>query len=401
MLTPDEIHWLSDHPEARRALHTLQLSDKTMFAEGTELRREFGDYARALTEVETALRSARGRRPLDAKLSAQCLDSWIVDRESVQQATPWIVATRRAARITQVFAHAPVHDVTCSIGTESQALCQAGAPVIASDVDAARVAMARHNLGDGALVAQADALGMVSRAQVVIADPGRRSQGRRILSMSDTQPPLPDLIAAAYGREMVLKCAPGMDYSQWEGEAEVVSVAGAVKEVALWSPGFVDGHVSRRATVIDADGGVEVFTDHDPVCGDDYGVGSFIVEPDGAIVRAGLVQQAAARWGMRLLDEHLAYVTGDCRPSGVPACEVLEEVSVKQVAAAAAAYKPKSVEVLIRGVDQDPDVVRKKIMGKVKGGAGQGQLTVVIARVGAGARSKATAFICGPRVVAE
>ncbi len=40
-------------------------------------------------------------------------------------------------------------------------------------------------------------------------------------------------------------------------------------------------------------------------------VGHYLYEPDGAIIRAGLVAQAAAELGGRLLDPTIAYVTTD------------------------------------------------------------------------------------------
>ncbi len=47
-------------------------------------------------------------------------------------------------------------------------------------------------------------------------------------------------------------------------------------------------------------------------------MGAWLVEPDGAVVRAGLVTAVAALVGGRLLDEHIAYVTTDVPPPTEP-----------------------------------------------------------------------------------
>ena len=68
------------------------------------------------------------------------------------------------------------------------------------------------------------------------------------------------------------------------------------------------GGVRRRASVLDRD---EQITDaernHCPV----QPAGRWIVDPDGAVVRAGLVRHYAARHGLWQLDAHIAYLSGD------------------------------------------------------------------------------------------
>ena len=50
-----------------------------------------------------------------------------------------------------------------------------------------------------------------------------------------------------------------------------------------------------------------------------------------------------------------------------------------------------AAEILVRGVDIDPAVLRKRLRLR-----GAQPLSVVITRIGAGSRAKATAFICRP-----
>lgn len=121
--------------------------------------------------------------------------------------------------------------------------------------------------------------------------------------------------------------------------------------------------------------------------------GRWIVDPDGAVVRAGLVRHYAARHGLWQLDPDIAYLSGDELPEGVRGFEVLEELGFheRRLRAALAARSVGAVEILVRGVDVDPDVLRTRLRLR-----GSERLAVVITRLGTGAASRATAYICRP-----
>ncbi len=315
---------------------------------------------------------------------------WLFTDEALQQATAQPVAEHRARRL----AGATVHDVTCSVGAELAALRQSASYVIGSDIDPVRLAMARHNVADVALCL-ADALRPVTRDAVVLADPARRSAGRRRFDPLGYMPPLDQLFDVFRGRDLVVKCAPGIDFGElnqlgFDGEIEITSLRGSVREACLWSRGLAGGGVRRRATVLDTS---EQITDTEP---DDCPVapaGRWIVDPDGAVVRAGLVRHYAARHRLWQLDREIAYLSGDRRPEGVRAFEVLDEIGYgeKRLRQALSAHDAGAVEILVRGVDVDPDTLRKRL--KLRGAQ---QLSVVLTRIGSGRSSRATAFICRP-----
>ena len=121
--------------------------------------------------------------------------------------------------------------------------------------------------------------------------------------------------------------------------------------------------------------------------------GRWIVDPDGAVVRAGLVRHYAARHGLWQLDPDIAYLSGDRLPDGVRGFEVLEELdySERRLRQALSARDVGAVEILVRGVDVDPDALRARLRLR-----GSQPASVVIARIGSGAASRATAFICRP-----
>ncbi|WP_267290597.1 THUMP-like domain-containing protein [Mycobacterium hackensackense] len=357
-----------------------RLTDSSRVADIASARTRFGERTAAL--VETVLL----RRRAAAKFGDP--SGWLFTDDALQQCTAEPVARHRARRL----AGARVHDVTCSVGAELAALRDTAALVLGSDLDPVRLAMARNNVG-GVDLCRADALVPVTRDTVVVADPARRSAGRRRFDPRDYTPALDLLLDAYRDRDLVVKCAPGIDFGRlgelgFHGEIEVSSLGGSVREACLWSPGLATA--GRRATLLDR--GEEV-TDTDP---DECRVapaGRWIVDPDGAVVRAGLVRQYGTRHGLWQLDPDIAYLSGDELPNGVRGFEVLAQISfdVKLLRRELAARDAGAVEILVRGVDVDPDALRRRL--KPRGAA---QLSVVITRLGTGAHSHAVAFICRP-----
>ena len=135
----------------------------------------------------------------------------------------------------------------------------------------------------------------------------------------------------------------------------------------------------------------ETLTDADPADAAVAAVGRWIVDPDGAVVRAGLVRQYAVRHGLWQLDPHIAYLSGDALPDGVRGFEVLDQLpySERRLKQALAAADCGPLEILVRGLDVDPDVLRRRLKPR-----GSRALTVVLTRLGAGPAARATAFIC-------
>jgi hypothetical protein len=348
--------------------------------------------------VETTLL----RRRAPDKLGELCpnfrVSDWLFTDEALQQATAAPVALHRALRLAGIKPGASdviVHDATCSIGTELAALCGSGVRAVGSDIDPVRLAMARHNLGTTTDLCRADALHPVTRDVVVVVDPARRSSGRRRVRPDDYQPGLGRLLDCYRDRDLVVKCAPGIDFEQlsrlgFDGEIEVTSYRGSVREACLWSAGLAGPGVRRRASILD---GGEQITDADS---DDCPVrpaGRWIVDPDGAVVRAGLVRHYGARHGLWQLDPDIAYLSGDRLPPAVRGFEVLEQLTFdeRRLRQALSARDCGALEILVRGVQVDPDALRQRL--RPRGGQ---PLSVVITRIGSGSAGHATAFVCRP-----
>jgi len=355
----------------------LPLTDR--IADVAAVRRIAGEeYAAAV--LETALL----RRKSTAKVDS---DGWLFTSDALQQASATPVARHRAQRLAGL----DVHDVTCSVGADLVEIARVARRSLGSDVDPVRLEMARHNGTTAGVefgLARADALHPVSRSGVVVADPARRdSAGRRAWKPADFAPPLDGLVEAYPGRPLSVKCAPGLDFAitPWADEVELVSLDGQVRESCLWR-GLGTG-VTRRATVLRSDGTQWTVTDAEPDELPTRAPGEWIVDPDGAVVRAGLVRHYAARHGLWQLDERIAYLTGDTPPPGVRAFRVLEQgpYSEKALKAVLKRHDVGRLEILIRGLDVDPDALRRRLKPR-----GSTEVSVVLTRIG----RAPVAFVC-------
>ncbi|WP_055475924.1 class I SAM-dependent methyltransferase [Gordonia sp. HS-NH1] len=390
----DDVAFLrSRHGEkAVETVSGLDLTPSTMLSDITEVRSRYAPHDAALIETVRCRRRARSK--------LRDADGLLLTDDAGQQATASVVAAHRAAEVAGRFPGSVVHDLTCSIGAELRELVRVSGirGVIGSDIDRVRLAMARANVPDATLLI-ADALTPTSTADVLLADPARRSDAGRTFRLDQLTPPLFELLTTYPGRLMIVKCAPGLDHQMlrnrfgFDGEVQVTSLDGGVREACLWSgPGVEPG---RRATVLRTrpDGTVAEVEitdreDDDVPAGE---VGEWIVDPDGAIVRAGLVRHYAHRFGLWQLDLQIAYLTGTSVPEGARGFRVIEQTGVteKSLRKALAALDCGPLEILVRGLDVDPDRLRKKLKPK-----GSRSLSVVLTRIG----RKGVAFICEPGV---
>ncbi len=255
--------------------------------------------------------------------------------------------------------------------------------------------MAAHNLGAGASLCRADALHPVTRDAVVLVDPARRQGGRRRFDPADYRPALDALIDCYKGRDPVVKCAPGIDFDQvdrlgFDGEIEVTSCRGSVREACLWSGSLTEPSVRRRASVLDRG---EHLTDAKPGDCDVRPAGRWIIDPDGAVVRAGLVRHYGARHGLWQLDPVIAYLSGDHLPPGLRGFEVLERLDFdeRRLRRVLAGLDCGALEILVRGLQIDPDALRRRLRPR-----GSRSLSVVLTRIGSGPAARATAYVCRP-----
>jgi SAM-dependent methyltransferase len=255
-----------------------------------EAMRAYGEAGRLALEQVALRRRALAKHPDGDRLW------WTA--EALEQSTPRTVALHHAQR----FAEAPqVLDLGCSVGGDLLAFGDRG---IGVDLDLARCLLARANTG--APVACADVTTLNPRGWV-FADPARRTAGRRGFDPASWSPSLAQVLAWDVDA-LGVKVAPGIDHDVLpaELEVEVVSLDGDVKEAMLWRGATRRGHrmtatlLPSGAQLVGA-GAVAAVAD----------VGGFLLEPDGAVIRAHLVAEVAAAVDGWLVDATIAYVSAD------------------------------------------------------------------------------------------
>jgi SAM-dependent methyltransferase len=336
---------------------------------------------RTLVEPElatAALAQADLRSRATVKFGAEAARMYFTS-DGLEQATRAEIADHRAARYTAAGVGS-VLDLCCGIGADIAAFLRAGLTVTGVERDPATAALAQANCPAARITVGAAEDAEWQSAEAVFLDPARRTTRGRTFDPASYSPSF-DFVGSvlAGSRYAAAKVGPGIDHALIPPgvEAEWVSFDGGVKEAVLWSAGFASAR--RRATVLPA--GVEL-TDDD-VLADGIGpIGRYLYEPDGAVIRAGLVQQAAALLpGGRRLDKHLAYLSADEAVAtplarGYEVHDVLP-YSVKRLRAELAARQVGIVEIKKRGIDIDPAVLRRELKPR-----GVNSLTVILARVG-------------------
>ncbi|CAB4726953.1 MAG: methyltransferase domain-containing protein [Actinobacteria bacterium] len=365
----------------RRAVDLGMLRTTDPLRAQAELRRTTpGPTDVVATQVAAALTQAGLRERAVAKFGDLARRMYFTP-DGLEQATRLAVAEHRAARLS-AFGGSSVIDLGCGIGGDLVACARAGLTVAGVDLDPVRVAVAEANLAaldlEGA-VAVADATTIdTSPFAVAYADPARRSARGRSFDVGDWTPPW-SFVVDLLQRDACVKVAPGIphDLVPADVEAEWVSDHGEVKEAALWSPRLATA--TRRATVI-GDGGLATLTEEDDPGAPVVALGRFLYEPDGAVIRAGLVTAVAAGVGGGLLDEHIAYVSAEqaFRTPFARGYEVLEELPYREKALRAALRERGIGRLTIkkRGVDVVPEVLRKRLAL-----SGDQEATLVMTRV--------------------
>ncbi|MFC3493624.1 THUMP-like domain-containing protein [Glycomyces rhizosphaerae] len=302
-------------------------------------------------------------------------------RAGLEQATRWVVAERRAARFAR---HADeVTDLCCGLGTEALAFAEAGMRVEAVDMSAETAEYAKANADATGLTVEikvGDAL-KTPLLESAFADPARRSGAGRNFNPADYSPPLNDLLThMSKTKFAALKLGPGISH-EWipEGaEAEWVSVDRDVVEACLWLGEAAE--VKRRASLYKSGKWHELTgagNEHAEV-GE---IADYLYEPDGAVIRAGLVAELAEQLAAHTANETIAYLySNELRETPFARAWKVEEVwplHPKKLRTLLAEREIGRLTIKQRGTGIDPAALRKQL--KLKGA---NEATLVLTRLG-------------------
>jgi SAM-dependent methyltransferase len=319
--------------------------------------------------VTAALAQHELRRRARAKFTRA--DRMWLTRDGLEQASAEPVARHRAARYSDAGAHR-VADLCCGIGGDLVALASSVPDVIGVDRDPVHLAMAARN---------ADVYGVASRVRprradvrevslagvdAVFIDPARR-RGERRMRPGDSEPPLDWCVQLLdHVPRVGIKAAPGLDRTRvpagWE--VEFVAEGRELKEAVLWSP-VPAGALPSRATVLGAEQPTRQLL---PEPGAPVPVrppGEFLVDPNPAVTRAGLVEDLARRLGAWKIDDRIAFLSADSPPL-TPFGRTLRVVDSgpwreKELPARLRAHDIGALDIRRRGLAGDVDVLRRRL----------------------------------------
>lgn len=380
--------------------------EKQSLALGTALRQ--AGFAPGL--VSAALTQSRLRARGATKFGDLAADM-LFTPDGLEQATRLSVAARHAHRF-RAAGCTVVADLGCGIGADALAMAGMDLGVVAVERDPATALVAAVNLRqfpearivrgdalDPAVLSDALAGTPAGPADAVWADPARRTAAGRVHRLEDYSPnPAAILELRTRIPELGMKLGPGIAHRDLPADALAmwVSAAGEVLEADLWFGDLAPEGRGRGAVVVGKDGNATTLHEGgDPrspisaaptgaVGNDDDVVDRFLFEPDGAIIRAGLVDQVAQRLEAHLLDPSIAYLTGPRLPADpdtartVTSFRILDVMaySLKRLRAYLRERQIGTLEIKKRGWDVDPARLRQQLALR-----GNAAATIILTRV--------------------
>lgn len=357
-------------------------------AEGLTLLDELGpltttdEAARAVSRLRAAghspdlVAAVVGQARLRVKAGAKFgpfAERMLFTRAGLEQATRLSIAARHAGRF-RAAGITSVADLGCGIGGDALGLAGLGIRVKAVDADEVTAAIAAYNLapfGDAVTVAHGRAEDAdLDGADAVWLDPARRTAGHgetRRVSADQWSPSLDWVFGLLQERPGGVKLGPAFDRELIpdDVEAQWISADGSTIELVLWSGRLARVGVRRAALVVRGDDAWELTAPADAPDVEPRELGTFVHEPDGAVIRARLIGEVARSLDAGMLAPGIAYLTSDAALTSpfVASFRVREELpaDTKKLARALRERNIGILEIKKRGVDVDPAVLRTRL----------------------------------------
>jgi hypothetical protein len=275
--------------------------------------------------------------------------------------------------------HGPVGDLCCGIGGDLLAFAQLGASVgVDRNPIMAILAAANARAVLPEQVAARTAIEVIDVEQFELADcaawhidPDRRPTGSRTSRLAWSSPSadvVERLLAAV--PHAAIKLAPAAEVPEpWADHCELewISRDRECRQLVAWHGALAEDSGQRRATVLDKDGSPirSVLGQPDVHAPIAERLGRYLYEPDSAVLAAHLVGTLAAQHGISRVSAGIAYLTGDVAIND-PAlscfeiCEILS-FDIRKLAAHLCDHQIGTLEIKKRGVDVDPDRLRRQL----------------------------------------
>jgi hypothetical protein len=365
MLTPDFLEQL-DSPAGRDLLQRAEeLLDDPFAAQ--KLR------PGATPELAAAaVEQARLRRRARAKF-ARAHKMWFTG-PLLEQASGEVISRFRAQRFAN---QEHVADLCCGLGGDSISLA-ATSDVIAVDRDPLALELTARNASAHGVEVQTRSGDLPHHAPDAPAawiDPGRREGGKRVRSVDAVSPTLAEgLSLLPRIPNLGIKLSPATPDRDLDDtlagiphERQLLSVSGECRELVIWLGDLA--RARRTASVLPA--GAELSGEPLPL-GETAPTGEYLLEPDPAVIRAGLVGNLARDLDAWPIDPQLAYLSTD-QPVQTPFAtafriEKAEPFSGKALAQLLRELGAADVVLKTRGFAAEPEALRRQLRQVLKQG---------------------------------
>lgn len=360
-----DYRWLVTDSAARKLAECDREPDDPLRM-ASRLRREMSAERAHLLLAQIEL-----RRRAKAKFSQA--DVMFFTQLGLEQATDEWLAAYKASRFSSVTG--PICDLCCGIGGDLMAFSQQGASIGVDRNDVAAL-LAKANCevtGRRAQTVLGDASEPPLRMAAWHIDPDRRPSGRRSTHVEHHEPNLVQLEALRRDSpNAAIKLAPAASLPErWSAEAELewISRGGECKQLVAWFGSLAVTPGQHRATIVVADAAAPAIR---TLVGDSKQVppvaesfGSYLAEPDSAVLAAGLVGTLAIEHTLTAIAPGAVYLTGD-RAQLDPALDwfEIEEVLAFDVKRLKALLRQRHIgrlEIKQRGVKIDPETLRRQL----------------------------------------
>ena len=349
-------------------------------------------------ELVSAVLTQSRLRARAAEKFGEFANTMLFTPHGLEQATRLPVAAMHAERFQRAGV-ASVADLGCGIGGDSMAMAALGLDVQAVDRDPVTVAVATVNLRPfpNASARLGRAEGHDPRdTEGIWLDPARRAPARggsrRLHDPEEYEPPLSAVLdlARRLGRDgaagpLGAKLGPGIARDALPDDVEVqwLSFHGQVLEATAWCGPLAREGIASSAVLIGRDGAHRL--DRGANSAGDPAVGPLadhLYEPDGAVIRAGLIGELAARIGGRTLDPTIAYLTSERRVTtpfakGYAVRDVMP-FGLKRLTSYLREHRLGVLEIKKRGTAVEPDELRRKLRPRR---FGEERATLILTRI--------------------
>lgn len=368
MTSPAELadyEWLTGE-EAAGELLDLAGRDEPLHAATAQLRKRHS-AARAHLLLELVELRARGRAKFERA------NSMFITRLGLEQATDQWLAGYKARRFAAASSAGQIADLCCGIGGDFLALAEVAAAVgVDRDPISGHLALANVSAnGNPAAVEVTDVDEFdVSRFAAWHLDPDRRPQGRRTTSVEWSSPGTDTIDRLlTQSPHAAIKLAPAADIPPgWTDRCELEWIGRdrECRQLVAWHGVLAAKPGKHTATALSPDGRSATSFSGEPNCEMPFAdLDQYLYEPDSAVLAADLSGALAEEFGLSAVSAGIAYLTGPWPiDSPLLACFAVEEVlplDLRKVGEALRERRIGRLEIKKRGVEHDPQLVRKQL----------------------------------------